>query len=232
MIKTVLEQWKANQEQKRQIRTDHWEQEKRWREEDRAAQVGKEAAREAEQARLDRDKAAEHARVVDGYAVLLQAHGPVLRKAIAVGRLSLTCHEDTWTFMARRTFGMWQPAWTTSQVPLLPHPGAPDGRCGAWSKSPNLPPGRIVKHDDGMQTIVLSGDNLVAILDDLHDGAWGPTASPDLANSARCRTLYERFANFLEHTDESEDHTRHETPALSIDDRIVVEPADIERQDA
>lgn len=67
--------------------------------------------------------------------------------------------------------------------------------------------------------------------DDLHNGVSGPTATPDPANPARCRTLYVRFANFLENTDEPEDHSRDEAPALSIDHRIVVEPANVERQD-
>ncbi|WP_331765718.1 hypothetical protein [Embleya sp. NBC_00896] len=77
-----------------------------------------------------------------------------------------------------------------------------------------------------MQTVILSGDNLVTILDALHDGVWGLTARPNQANSARCRTLYGRFKDFLEDTDRPVDHSRHEALALSIDDRVVVEAQD------
>ncbi|MFD4338012.1 hypothetical protein ACFWPP_12600 [Streptomyces anulatus] len=48
MIKLLLEQWKAGQEQRRAIGAERWEQEKRWSEEDRVTRLEK----EAEQARL------------------------------------------------------------------------------------------------------------------------------------------------------------------------------------
>ncbi|MGR3935316.1 hypothetical protein [Streptomyces sp. BRA346] len=88
MFKTLLEQWKANQEQKRAIAAERWEQEKQWREEDRQESRAREAA-ERER------KEAETARSEETYRTIYQAHLRVMQKAATISYVSLTCHEDT-----------------------------------------------------------------------------------------------------------------------------------------
>src|SRR5205085_6998904 len=125
-----------------------WEQEKRWREEDRAASL---AARERD--------------LVD-----LQEHKGALTKAAGISYLSLVCHEDSWTFIARETFGIWRPWWVTSHTAswFMRNGTEPTPQeAYQFRMSPNLAPGRITKHKDGMQTVQLSGHNLVHILEAL-----------------------------------------------------------------
>ncbi|MBK3586059.1 hypothetical protein JHN49_20885 [Streptomyces sp. MBT57] len=125
MIKSLLEQWKAGQEQKRAIEAERWEQEKRWREEDRAARLEKEAEQaqlEAEQEKSDQEARAEEEqsqkekdkRSSDLYEQLYGVHHDLLDTAGTVSFVQLECHEDTWSYIARQAFGMWQPQWTTS----------------------------------------------------------------------------------------------------------------------
>ncbi|MEU5108215.1 hypothetical protein AB0H07_39160 [Streptomyces sp. NPDC021354] len=170
MFKTLREQFRANQELKRRIRLEEWEQQKRWREEDRSA----------------RQKA------LQDNSVDLAEHNANLKTAAGVSYLTLICHEDTWTFVAVEAFGLWKPVWTQS------NPGMTDW-CPDWAEAtkftvpPNLPMRRITKQQEGMQKVILSGHNLVRILDTLREG----TASDDIARSARCMTLYGKFAEFV-----------------------------------
>ncbi|XVV39788.1 hypothetical protein ACQPXT_41005 (plasmid) [Streptomyces sp. CA-100214] len=90
MLKTWREEYRANQALKRKIALEQWEQEKRWREEDRAARL----------------------KVIAENAPALAAHNEHIRTATGVSYLTLVCHEDTWTFMAVRAFGQWKPYWT------------------------------------------------------------------------------------------------------------------------
>ncbi|MYX18384.1 hypothetical protein GTY67_34105 [Streptomyces sp. SID8374] len=107
MLKTWREEYRANQAARRRIELEQWEQEKRWREEDRAA----------------RQKA------VAENAVDLAVHNANVKAAASVSYLTLVCHEDTWTFMATRAFGQWEarvdPKRQTSPHRLL---GADMGR--------------------------------------------------------------------------------------------------------
>lgn len=97
MFKTWREEYRANQALKRQIELEQWEQEKRWREEDRA----------------------ERQKVIAENAPALAVHNEHMRTATGVSYLTLVCHEDTWTFMAVRAFGQWTPAWTQSEKPVI-----------------------------------------------------------------------------------------------------------------
>lgn len=171
MFRMLCEQYQADQEQRRAIRAERWEQEKRWREEDRAA----------------------FRRAREENAVDMDAHNETMKAAAGVSYLTLVCHEDTWTFAATQAFGVWKPGWLSSSY----HPygglgpsGAPDEQ---FTVHPNLPAGRIRKEVDGMLAVTLSGHNLVRILDTLHSG----TRAEDLAHTARCRTLYGKLAEFV-----------------------------------
>ncbi|MFI6125484.1 hypothetical protein ACIBCU_38245 [Streptomyces sp. NPDC051064] len=197
MIKSVFEQWKANQEQKRAITAERWEQEKRWREEDRAAAVQK--ATDQEKIRVQEEKAKDAARQerVDTYIELYKYHLPLLEKAATLSYVDMVCHEDTWTYIARRAFGAWQPEWTMS---LATDQGGPVPTDVEFTKNPNLPEGRITKHSDGMQTIAVSGDNLVTILGALFEAAWGPSMEPSSARAA-CGPLHGRIGEFLRDLD-------------------------------
>ncbi|MFE0379332.1 hypothetical protein ACFW1M_28010 [Streptomyces inhibens] len=192
MFKTLLEQWKANQEQKRAIAAERWEQEKHWREEDRQENRAREAA--------ERERNEEEtARSEETYRTIYRAHLRVMRKAVTISYVSLTCHEDTWTFLARRAFGTWSPEWLTSvSESELPSPSKPAG----FTKEPNLTPGRITKQDNGMQTIEVSGDNLVTILERLWEGAYSRNpykALTDLdPNRSACGPLHTRISDWLE----------------------------------
>ncbi|NUK50384.1 hypothetical protein HRW14_08785 [Streptomyces lunaelactis] len=177
MFDTWREQFRADRELKRKIKAEQWEQEKQWREEDRAAEV---KAREAN-------------------SVATDEHNEAMRIAAGVSYLTLECHEDTWTFVAIKAFGFWKPDWVTSEVQPDKSPTK-----GPWTYAydqiktkPNLPPGRITKLDDGMQEVSLSGHNLVQILDALREG----TTSDDLSDASRCRTLYGKFAEFVDLVD-------------------------------
>ncbi|MFJ6452251.1 hypothetical protein ACIQNV_37245 [Streptomyces hydrogenans] len=178
MFKTWREEYQADKALKRQIEQEQWEQEKRWREEDRAA----------------RQKAlAEN-------SVALEQHNDNLRAATAVSYLTLTCHEDTWTFMAIRAFGQWKPEWTQSTHMLLETVRSPSHQeARQFAVDPNLPEGRIKKIlegrvGQGMQEVLLSGHNLVQIMTALHEG----TKEDDVALSARCGRLYSKFVEFVD----------------------------------
>ncbi|WP_052489862.1 hypothetical protein [Streptomyces sp. 150FB] len=159
---------------------EQWEQEKRWREEDRAAR---------QQAVADNTLA-------------LASHNEHLRTATGVSYLTLVCHEDTWTFMAARAFGQWKPVWTQSTRPssILEMLYAPERQESTrFTSDPNLPPGRIkklgtVSDRAGLQQVLLSGLNLTQLLGALHEG----TKENDTATSARCSRLYSKLVEFVE----------------------------------
>jgi hypothetical protein len=202
MFKTLLEQWQANQEQKRVIAAEKWEQEKRWREEDREERRRKQAEQATLQQEAEQKRAEEKAREEETYTVLYRAHRRVMQQAATVSYVSLICHEDTWTFLARRAFGTWSPDWLTSVTQDRPGQGGPVAKDKPFRKDPNLTPGRIVKRDNGMQSIEVSGDNLVTILDHLWETAYGSNIYRTLTdtdpNRAACAPLYGRFEKWLE----------------------------------
>jgi hypothetical protein len=176
MLKTLCEQYIAGREQERAIRAEQWAQEKRWKEEDRAARLKAQAEN----------------------TVTLERHNTTMKTAASVSYLTLVCHEDAWTFVATEAFGFWCPDWTNSSLK--------QGR-GPWdyhsyervSPNPNLPKGRIKKLEAGMQEVTLSGHNLVHILEALRKG----TVKDDLAHTARCKTLYDKFAEFVALVDQA-----------------------------
>ncbi|MFJ9683629.1 hypothetical protein ACIRP2_37210 [Streptomyces sp. NPDC101194] len=179
MFKTWREEHRANQATKRQIELEQWEQEKRWREEDRAA----------------RQKA------IAENATDLAVHDENLKAATGVSYLTLVCHEYTWTFMAIRAFGQWKPEWTksTHAASILELRHAPTNtEVRQFTVDPNLPEGRIKKLDtltrDGMQQVILSGHNLTQLLRSLHDGS----KEEDIAASALCGRLYSKLVEFLD----------------------------------
>ncbi|MEU6460167.1 hypothetical protein [Streptomyces sp. NPDC047065] len=198
MFKTWREQYRASQELKRQIEREQWEQEKQWREEDRAA----------------RQKAlAEN-------AVDLAAHNENLKAATGVSYLTLACHEDTWSFMAARAFGIWLPSWTQSTwASSLGATYGPNGQeAQAFTVDPNLPKGRIKKvgGQAGMQEILLSGHNLVQLLNALREG----TAEDDVAVSARCGRLYGKLAEFVHLVDPTAPAGKTTGIRYQIDDSV------------
>ncbi|MFK4213905.1 hypothetical protein [Streptomyces sp. NPDC030920] len=213
MFKALVEQWQANQEQKRAMAAEKWEQEKRWREEDRQEQrqeraekekIRQEEEKEKEMLRQEEQqkKAEKWARTEETYSILYTAHLGVMKKAATASYVSLICHEDTWTFIARSAFGMWSPDWLTSVVQEQPGQGGPVSKEGSFTKDPNLTPGRITKQDNGMQTIEVSGDNLVTILDQLWDVAYGQSlykVIPDFGSNRRaCGPIYRRIEAWLD----------------------------------
>lgn len=178
MLKSWREEYRANQELKRRIELERWEQEKKWREEDRAARQ----------------------RTLEENAVDLDAHNENLKAATGVSYLTLVCHEDAWTFMAALAFGVWKPAWTQStRIVSISAPYGPNYQDQTeFTVDPNLPEGRIKKHssllnETGMQDVVLSGHNLTQLLNALRDGI----ATDDVAFSARCVRLYNKLAEFV-----------------------------------
>ncbi|MEU6299814.1 hypothetical protein [Streptomyces erythrochromogenes] len=199
MFKTWREEYKANQAMKRQIDLEQWEQEKKWREEDRAA----------------REKA-----LADNTASL-DEHNDNIRAATGVSYLTLVCHEDTWTFMAVRAFGQWKPSWTQSTrmagAPDRPHHPSIMEETG-FTIDPNLPEGRIRKISDhqGMQEVLLSGHNLAQLLNVLHEG----TKEDDVALSARCTRLYNKLVEFVELLDPVAEAGQTTGVRYSIDDSV------------
>ncbi|MCT2547406.1 MULTISPECIES: hypothetical protein [Streptomyces] len=202
MFKALVEQWQSNQEQKRAIAAEKWEQEKRWREEDREEQRQRRAEEEKQQEEQKQERAAEEARREETTRALYGAHLDVLQKAATVSYVSLTCHEDTWTFLARRAFGTWSPEWLTSVVRDHPGQAGPVAKQATFKKNPNLSPGRITKQDNGMQTIEVSGDNLVTIIEELWQTAFGRTGYLALMdtdpNRSACGPLYRRIRTWLD----------------------------------
>ncbi|MFD3940688.1 hypothetical protein ACFWSF_37620 [Streptomyces sp. NPDC058611] len=202
MLKTWREEYRANQAMKRQIELERWEQEKKWREEDRAA----------------REK------TLAKNSVDLNEHNENIRAATGVSYLTLVCHEDTWTFMAARGFGQWKPAWTqstrTSAVLDLPHhPDILEEK--RFAVDPNLPEGRIKKilegpRRTGMQEVLLSGHNLAQLLNALHEG----TKEDDVAPSARCSRLYKKLVEFVELLDPDAEAGQTTGVRYHIDDSV------------
>ncbi|MEU4032319.1 hypothetical protein [Streptomyces anulatus] len=201
MYKTWREEYRANQATRRQIELEQWEQEKRWREEDRAA----------------RQKA------IAENAVDLAVHNEKVRAATGVSYLTLVCHEDTWTFMATRAFGQWKPKWTqsveNSAVPYAPKWDEVSG----FTVDPNLPEGRIKKVVNGtarhgMQQVLLSGYNLTQLLSSLHEGS----KEEDVAASARCSRLYNKLVEFVDLLDPGAEAGQTTGVTYRIDDSLDV----------
>lgn len=203
MLKILMDQWKANQEQKRAIAAERWEQEKRWREEDRDTTRQKQVAAQERVDAESQKKEEEAARQEETYRLVYREHLRVLKKAATVSYVSLNCHEDTWTFLARRAFGTWSPEWLTSvsQDSEETENTGPQGKAG-FIKDPNLVPGRITKHANGMQTVEVSGANLVAILESLWEGAYSRNIYKALTdfdpNRRACGPLHTRFSDWLD----------------------------------
>ncbi|MFE7427440.1 hypothetical protein [Streptomyces sp. NPDC057545] len=201
MFKTWREEYRANQATKRRIELERWEQEKRWGEEDRAA----------------RQKA------IAENAVALDEHNANLKAATGVSYLTLVCHEDTWTFMARRAFGQWRPAWTQSTLAgVYSVSYAPDMvQRDKFTVDPNLPEGRIKKITsgtvrNGMQQVILSGHNLARLLAVLHEGA----GEDDVIISARCGRLYGKLAAFVDLIDPDAEAGQTTGVTFRIDDSV------------
>ncbi|MFF9638727.1 hypothetical protein ACF1D2_29635 [Streptomyces bacillaris] len=200
MFKAWREEYRANQAARRRIELEQWEQEKRWREEDRAA----------------RQKA------IAENAVELAVHNANVKAAASVSYLTLVCHEDTWTLMATRAFGQWKPEWTQSVKPPLTASWAP-----TWAEQtnftvdPNLPEGRIKKLPSGtartgMQQVLLSGHNLTQLLSSLHEGA----KEEDVAASARCSRLYNKLVEFVNLIDPDAEAGQTTGVTYRIDDSL------------
>lgn len=140
-------------------------------------------------------------------------HVAAMQRAIGLSFVHVTLHEDTWTFIARSSFGIWEARWDTSTShgdPSSPHRSHhfPHG-------APNLQRGQIVKHQDGMQTVLLSGHNLVTILASLRAGSRSNWNSE--ANKARHRTLYVKLRDFAMCIDLSAERSGTPAPGLAID---------------
>ncbi|MFF8919395.1 hypothetical protein ACF08M_40470 [Streptomyces sp. NPDC015032] len=202
MFKTWREEYRANQAAKRQIELEQWEQDKRWREEDRAARQKAIAENSAD----------------------LAVHNENVRAATGVSYLTLVCHEDTWTFMAIRAFGQWKPEWTQSTRPvtILDIPNAPSSiEASRFGVDPNLPEGRIKKitsgtAKNGMQQVILSGHNLAQLLAALNEGA----KAEDVAVSARCGRLYSKLVEFVNLIDPDAEAGQTTGVTYRIDDSI------------
>jgi hypothetical protein len=200
VFKAWVEEYRANQAQKRQIELEQWEQEKRWREEDRDA----------------RQKA------IAENAPALAVHNEHLKTATGVSYLTLVCHEDTWTFMAIRAFGQWQPAWTQSEKPTITTHYAPTwNEMGKFTVDPNLPEGRIKKLGPisgrtGLQQVLLSGHNLTQLLNAMYEG----TKEDDVAASARCSRLYNKLVEFVELVDPNAEPGQTTGVTFRIDDSV------------
>ncbi|QKW47929.1 hypothetical protein [Streptomyces microflavus] len=202
MFKTWREEYRANQAARRQIELEQWEQEKRWREEDRAARQKAIAENSAD----------------------LAVHNKNVKAGASVSYLTLVCHEDTWTFMATRAFGQWKPEWTQSVKPPITSSWAP-----TWTEQttftvdPNLPEGRIKKLPNGtarngMQQVLLSGHNLTQLLSSLHEGS----KEEDIATSARCSRLYGKLAEFVSLIDPDAEAGQTTGVTYRIDDSLDV----------
>ncbi|MFF1691707.1 hypothetical protein [Streptomyces sp. NPDC058254] len=200
MFKTWREEYRAGQATKRKIALEQWEQEKSWREEDRAT----------------RQKA------IAENAPALAEHNEHVRTAAGVSYLTLVCHEDTWTFMAVRAFGQWKPAWTQSVKPSITAMWAPTwGEQDAFAVDPNLPEGRIKKigsgsERNGLQQILLSGHNLTQLLSALREG----TKEDDVAASARCSRLYNKLVEFVDMVDPDAEAGQTTGVQFRIDDSV------------
>ncbi|MFJ9167357.1 hypothetical protein ACIRN5_23645, partial [Lysinibacillus fusiformis] len=92
-----------------------------------------------------------------------------------------------------RAFGMWKPNWIKSTFDGNYWNGPNLAARGPFKVDPNLREGRIKRLDGGLLSVQLSGHNLLPILESLRTGSAGE----GLANAARCRTLYGKFAAFV-----------------------------------
>lgn len=194
LVTTFVEQYARNQQLERELRAQRGEQERRWREEDRSVLRAALAANR----------------------VALEQHNATLRRAAGVSFLTLRCHEDTWTFLARTAFGAWEPGWTQSTRDPYDRVGPTAAGEARLTTDPNLPPGRITKADGGMQDVQLSGHNLVLVLDSLR----AATASDLTATGARARTLYDRLASFTAKLDPAAPTGRTTGILWRIDDSL------------
>ncbi|MFE7275875.1 hypothetical protein [Streptomyces sp. NPDC057623] len=194
MLKALVEQFVESRRHKRDLANRRWQQEERWREEDRAVDLAARAANEVSATR----------------------HGEVMRRLAGISYVTLRCHEDTWTFMARAAFGVWKPFWSQSTYDAGNRAG-PDGRhLALFTAGPNLPKGRITKGADGMQDVFVSGHNLVRILDALRT----VTRSDDPARAAQGRTLYEKLSAVAGMMDPAEPAGRTTGFIVRIDDSL------------
>jgi len=164
---TFVREYAKNQQHKRDLEARRQEQELRWKEEDRARRLAESAKNAAN----------------------LGDHAEALRRLAGVSLVTLRCHEDTWTFMAQAAFGQWEPHWVKSTLGSLYERGPSSWEVGRFTVEPNLPSGRIDKKPGGMQDVLVSGHNLVRILDTLR----AATGSSDLTHGCRARTLYEKI---------------------------------------
>lgn len=194
VAKTFAEQYARNQQLKRDLKAQRGEQERRWREEDR----------EVLRAALAANR------------VALADHNATLQRATAISYITLRCHEDTWTFMARTAFGVWEPTWTQSTRDPYDRVGPGPAKAGRFTAHPNLPPGRVIKGDAGMQDVLLSGHNLVLILDALYRA----TTSELSADGARSKTLYDRLASLTTKLDPAAAPGRTTGVLCRIDDSM------------
>ncbi|ELS54961.1 hypothetical protein [Streptomyces viridochromogenes] len=194
MLRALIEQCVENLRHKRELAKRRWEQEERWREEDRAVALAARAANDVSAAR----------------------HGEVMRRLAGISYVTLRCHEDTWTFVARAAFGVWEPSWSQSTYDGWSRVG-PNGRqLNLFTVDPNLPQGRITKGADGMQDVLVSGHNLVRILDVLRTVAH----SEDPARGARGKTLYERISAVADMADPADPAGKTTGFIVRIDDSL------------
>jgi hypothetical protein len=194
VLRKFIEQYVENQRHKRELARRRWEQEERWREEDRAIDLAARAAKD----------------------VSARRHGESMRRLAGVSYIALRCHEDTWTFMARAAFGVWEPSWSQSTHDTWNRIGPDSKRLCMLTVDPNLPEGRITKGADGMQDVLISGHNLVRVLDALRTAA----RSDDPARAARGRTLYERISAVADMTDATRPAGKTTGIVVSIDDSL------------
>ncbi|MFD4178142.1 hypothetical protein [Streptomyces anulatus] len=202
MYKTWREEYRANQATKRQIELEQWEQEKRWREEDRAARQKATAENSAD----------------------LAVHNKNVKAATGVSYLTLVCHEDTWTFMATRAFGLWKPEWIKSShaVTMMELKQGPSmTEASKFVVDPNLPEGRIKKLTNGtarngMQQVILSGHNLAQLLAALHEGS----KESNVTVSARCSRLYSKLVEFVDLVDPDAEAGQTTGVTYRIDDSL------------
>ncbi len=93
-----VREYTKNQQHKRDLATLRQERELRWKEEDHAVRL------------------AESARNSAG----LKDHAESMRRLAGLSYVTLRCHEDTWTFIARVAFGQSGAGVDTERVELLP----------------------------------------------------------------------------------------------------------------
>ncbi|MEU6352918.1 hypothetical protein ABZ896_26925 [Streptomyces sp. NPDC047072] len=194
---TIAREYAKNQQHKRDLAAHRQEQELRWKEEDRAVRLAASARNSAG----------------------LDDHAESMRRLAGLSYVTLRCHEDTWTFIARAAFGQWEPSWTQSE--WNSYRNGPDRtRLYRFTIDPNLPDGRIRKTTSGMQDVFVSGHNLVRILDTLHTAA----RSDDLPHGCRARTLYEKIAAIAAAVDRTRLTAQSTGVVVPIDDSLGKRP--------